>query len=184
MGLYLFAAFVAVPIIEIALLIEIGGLIGTPATILLVIATAAAGSYLLRLQGRSIFAKAQSELNQGRLPAQELFDGLCLFAAGLLLLTPGIFTDVIGGLLLVPMFRRWLLSRSGAWVMTSATFKHQPFDQERSASGPESRTYSGPKTRPGPSAGPSAGPVEDATFTEIPDTETSDTPSQNSKPKS
>lgn len=132
MGLILFAAFVAVPIIEIALLIELGGFLGTAATILLVVATAAAGTYLLRLQGRATLTRAQGELQQGRLPANELFDGLCLFAAGLLLLTPGLLTDGVGGALLVPFIRRALQARLAQRIVTmSVNMNTNPYQGHR-----------------------------------------------------
>ena len=94
--------FVIVPLVELALLIEIGQQIGLESTLGLVILTGIAGAYLARSQGFFIFTQIQAELQQGRLPAESLFDGLLILVGGLLLLTPGILTDVIGFLLLVP----------------------------------------------------------------------------------
>ncbi len=106
MGLLIFALFLAVPLIEIFGFIQIGGLIGIWPTLGVVILTAIAGSILLRHQGMSTLFQAQSKLNQGALPLDEVVDGLCLALAGALLLTPGFFTDFFGFLLFVPWFRR------------------------------------------------------------------------------
>lgn len=106
MGLLIFALFLAVPLIEIFGFIQIGGLIGLWPTLGVVILTAIAGSMLLRHQGMSTLFQAQSKLNQGALPLDEVVDGLCLALAGALLLTPGFFTDIFGFLLFVPWFRR------------------------------------------------------------------------------
>jgi len=98
--------FLAVPLIEIAILIEIGKVVGAAYTIILVIGTAALGAALLRQQGLSTIAKVQMNMDQGNLPATELIEGLILLVAGALLLTPGFFTDVFGFLVLIPALRR------------------------------------------------------------------------------
>ncbi len=102
---FIFLALVAVPIIEIALFIEIGGAIGTWATIGAIILTAAAGAVLLRMQGGGLVARARATLNRGEMPVEEVIHGLFLLVAGVLLLTPGFFTDAIGLLLCVPPLR-------------------------------------------------------------------------------
>ena len=96
MAILLLAMFIAVPIVEIGLFIEIGGWIGLWPTIGVVIVTAFAGTTLLRLQGLSVLQRVQESANRNELPVQEVFDGLCLLVAGVLLLTPGFFTDLIG----------------------------------------------------------------------------------------
>ncbi len=101
----LFALFLIVPLVEIAILIEVGKVVGAAYTILLVIGTAALGAALLRQQGVSTLARVQNQLDQGHLPATELLEGLILLIAGALLLTPGFFTDVIGFIALVPALR-------------------------------------------------------------------------------
>ena len=80
-------AFIAVPIAEIAILIEVGGAIGVWPTLGAVIATAVFGTWMLRIQGISTLGRAQASLAQNRFPAREVFDGLCLVFAGALLLT-------------------------------------------------------------------------------------------------
>ncbi len=105
----LFLLFLVVPIVEIYLLITVGGLIGVMPTILLVILTAILGALLLRYQGLMTFRRVQSEVAQGQIPAMALMEGMLLLLAGALLLTPGFFTDAIGFFCLVPPLRRGLI---------------------------------------------------------------------------
>ncbi len=105
----LFALFVVVPIIEIALFIQVGDVIGLWPTIALVVLTAMAGTTLLRMQGISTLRRAQSSLDQGQMPIREVFDGACLLVAGVLLLTPGFMTDAIGLSLFLPPVRAAIL---------------------------------------------------------------------------
>lgn len=104
----LFLILLAVPVIEIALFIEVGGLIGTWPTVGIVILTALAGSIMLRRQGLQALASAQQRIASGEAPGQLLADGAMIIFAGALLLTPGFFTDAVGFLLLVPGIRLWL----------------------------------------------------------------------------
>ncbi len=106
--LLIFLLLVGIPVIEIALFIEVGGWLGVWPTIGLVVLTALAGSVLLRLQGLAVLARVQASVDAGRLPLSELFDGLCLLVAGIVLLTPGFFTDAIGLLLFLPGLRTLL----------------------------------------------------------------------------
>ena len=100
--------FLTVPLVEIAILIKIGKVIGAGYTIALVIGTAILGAALLRTQGISTLAKVQTNINRGQLPATELIEGLILLISGVLLLTPGFFTDMLGFLALVPILRQRL----------------------------------------------------------------------------
>lgn len=108
MALWILIAFITVPLVEIALFIEIGGFIGLWPTIAIVIATALAGTALIRHQGINTLQRAQQEMDAQRLPVRELFDGVCLLFAGALLLTPGFLTDSVGFALLVPPLRALL----------------------------------------------------------------------------
>ncbi|MEQ8426563.1 MAG: FxsA family protein [Gammaproteobacteria bacterium] len=101
----LFLLFLIVPLVEIAILIQIGQVIGAWPTILLVIVTAAIGAGLFRQQGLSTLSRVQTQLDDGNLPATELVEGVILLVAGAMLLTPGFFTDVLGFLILVPTIR-------------------------------------------------------------------------------
>ncbi|MFU8816699.1 MAG: FxsA family protein [Pseudomonadales bacterium] len=100
-----FLVFFATPIVEMYLLIQVGGYIGAWPTIGLVMLTAVAGVALLRVQGPATLRRGMGRLQAGELPAQEVAEGLLLAVAGALLLTPGFFTDGVGFLLLLPATR-------------------------------------------------------------------------------
>ena len=97
-----------IPVLEVVVFIQAGQYIGILNTLLLTILTAVMGMTLLRVQGFQTFQKAQGKLSRNEAPLSEMFDGLCLFAAGLLLLTPGFVTDTVGFLLFLPPFRALL----------------------------------------------------------------------------
>lgn len=103
--------FIAVPVAEMWLLIEVGSVIGALPTIGLVLLTAVIGLALLRREGLSTLVRGRSKLDRGELPAQEMVEGLMLAMSGALLLTPGFFTDLIGFLGLLPFSRQWLARR-------------------------------------------------------------------------
>ncbi len=104
----LLVLFVGLPLLEIALLIEVGSRIGSLTTIALCVLTAAAGGMLVRSQGRAVWRALLRQLDLGRLPVLEAFHGICLLVAGALLMTPGFITDTFGFLLLVPAVRHAL----------------------------------------------------------------------------
>lgn len=112
----LFLLLVAVPIIEIWLFLEIGGLIGTWPTIAIVVLTALVGSMMLRHQGLSAMRDVQSRLSSGENPGRLLADGAMILFAGALLLTPGFFTDAVGFLLLIPPVRTLVWNYAAARV--------------------------------------------------------------------
>jgi len=100
--------FLIIPIIEIFLLIKVGGVIGALPTIILVVLTAVIGAGLLRQQGLSTLARFQKNMSQGKLPAQEMVEGILLAVGGALLMTPGFVTDTIGFLCLLPFSRQFI----------------------------------------------------------------------------
>lgn len=110
-ALILLLLFVLVPLTEVMAFIEIGGIIGLWPTILLCLLTAAAGSVLIRYQGLGLLQTASNQLNAGKAPIFEVFSGICLLLAGVLLLTPGFITDTLGFLLLIPPLRHMLYRR-------------------------------------------------------------------------
>ncbi len=110
MFIKLLIVFTIVPVIELYVLIEAGRQIGVGATILMVFLTGIAGAYLARSQGFNLINRIQMELNQGRIPAEEMMDGAMILAGGLLLLTPGFCTDLFGFCLLTPVTRQFLRS--------------------------------------------------------------------------
>lgn len=102
----LFLAFLIVPIIEMAVLIEVGGMIGAIKTIGLVMLTAVIGVWLLRLQGFATLRSVRAKLAAGQLPDTELIEGVFLIIGGALLLTPGFVTDGVGFICLLPWTRK------------------------------------------------------------------------------
>jgi UPF0716 protein FxsA len=115
--LLLIILFIVVPIAELALLIQVGQLIGVWWTIGLLIADALLGSWLLRSQGRIAWRRFNEAIVEGRIPHKEVVDGVLVIFGGALLLCPGFITDVFGLLFLFPPTRvlmRGLLIRRGA----------------------------------------------------------------------
>jgi UPF0716 protein FxsA len=110
--------FLVVPIVEIFLLIQVGGIIGVWPTILCVVGTAVAGAYLLRQQGLSTLARFQNNMSTGVLPAKEMLEGVALLIGGALLMTPGFFTDAVGFLCLLPFTRGFIVKK----ILSRASF--------------------------------------------------------------
>jgi len=100
---------IIVPIIEVYLFIEAGQLIGTWPIIAIMILTAIVGAHLLRGQGLATMQNVTRDLSQGSNPANQLAHGALILVSGVVLMTPGFFTDAIGLLLLVPMVRDTLI---------------------------------------------------------------------------
>ena len=116
MRLVLILLFIIVPIAELALLIQVGQAIGVWWTVLILIADALLGSYLLRTQGRLAWRRFNEALAAGRAPAREVADGVLIIFGGALLLTPGFISDIFGVLFLLPptraLIRRLFLRRA------------------------------------------------------------------------
>ena len=110
MLLGLFFLFTLVPLLELYLLIRLGTYVGAVDTIAIVIGTGVAGGLLAKSQGLAVLDRMRAELNQGRLPAESLFDGLLILIAGAMLVTPGLLTDGLGLLLLIPWSRQGIKS--------------------------------------------------------------------------
>ncbi len=108
---WLLLLFIVVPVVELALLIQIGQVVGTPATLALIIFTGALGAWLARRQGLEVVARVRAEMADGRIPAGPIVDGVIILLAAAVLMTPGVLTDLCGFLCLVPAFRRWLKVR-------------------------------------------------------------------------
>lgn len=108
---FLLAFFIAIPILEMAILIKVGSLIGVLPTIGLVMLTAVIGLWLLRLEGLATWIRVQEKLTLGEVPGIELLEGIMLIIGGALLLTPGFFTDTIGFICLIPGLRKPLARR-------------------------------------------------------------------------
>ena len=106
---FLFLIFVIVPLVEIYVLLQVGGAIGALPTIAAVVFTAMLGVVLIRIQGFVTLMRFREKMARGEMPAEEMFTGMALLLAGAFLLTPGFVTDTVGFLLLTPVIRRYLL---------------------------------------------------------------------------
>lgn len=143
---------IGVPLIEIALFVTIGGRIGLMATIAVVVITAVIGSALLRHQGLAALARAQQAAEAGKMPVEPLVDAVFLFAAGLLLLTPGFLTDAIGFVLFIPAVRR----RFAGWAWQALRASSSLHVYETGSSG-----------QPGGEGGQANGPVIEGTYRDL-----------------
>lgn len=114
----LFLLFLTIPVIEIYLLIKVGHLIGGLPTVAILLAVSFLGAWLVRSQGFRIISQVRGELAQGRLPAAQLLDGALVLVGGLLLTTPGFFTDFIGIFFLIPATRRLIKLWLGLWLQS------------------------------------------------------------------
>jgi UPF0716 protein FxsA len=112
----LFLIFAVIPVIELALLIKIGSVIGTLNTIIIVILTAIVGAYMVKLEGMVVMYRIQENMQQGTFPAEELINGMMILMAGVLLLTPGFFTDVVGFLMVFPVSRGVIKRIAGRYI--------------------------------------------------------------------
>jgi len=166
--------FIIVPLVELALLIRVGAMLGLPLTVLIVIGTAILGSSLARQQGLSVMQRLQSELQAGRQPTDALIEGFMVFGAGLVLLLPGFLSDALGLLCLIPFTRQKILGVLKARLASqvgqgpvrvfrfggsAAPFGGAPGGPPRAPGGPERQAPFG--GIPGPGAGPPDPSVQD-----------------------
>ena len=135
--------FFLTPIVEMYLLIEVGGYIGALPTIALVMITAVIGVALLRVQGLSTLTRGLGRLEGGQLPAREMVEGLLLAVAGALLLTPGFVTDAVGFVLLTPPLRASIADR----VLLRAVRMEGVSGVYRRYEGPDDGVFDGDFTR-------------------------------------
>jgi UPF0716 protein FxsA len=107
--------FILIPLVELYLLLKLGALIGAGPTLAIIIVTGILGGTLARRQGFVVWRRIRRDLHEGVLPTESLIDGLFILAGGLLLLTPGLLTDVAGFLALLPpsraLLKRWIKRR-------------------------------------------------------------------------
>jgi UPF0716 protein FxsA len=124
MPLLLIVLFIVVPIAELAVIIQVGQLIGVWWTIALLLADSVLGAMLMRSQGRAAWRRFNAAVAEGRAPTREVLDGVLVIFGGALLLTPGFITDVFGLLFLIPptrvLVRRLIVRRATLRVMAAA----------------------------------------------------------------
>jgi len=171
MGFFL---FVIIPLVELYLLTRISGIVGLPGTVALVVVTGILGSRLARSQGIHVWAKIQEQLKNGTLPAREMVDALMVLVAGVLLVTPGALTDLVGFSFLLPPIRalarpaliRWLKGKLKAGVSGASGFGYARPGAPRDSGdgGPQqTRPESEPKaTQFDPFAAKQRGPIQEA----------------------
>jgi UPF0716 protein FxsA len=111
--LKLLLLFTLMPLVEIWILIELGAVIGSWATILLIASTGFVGVFLARSQGFAVLYKMRKDMEAGLVPADQFFDGACILIGGALLITPGLLTDLLGFSLLIPQGR--IIFKSAAY---------------------------------------------------------------------
>lgn len=150
----LFVLFIGMPLLEILVLIQVGSVIGGLNTILLLVVTAVIGAGLVRSQGMQAYQKAQQRMAMGELPGSQVAEGILIFLAGLMFITPGLITDVFAILLLVPPLRQLLaqkmMARMQVQMSSGASFtsfgfrssgQGSPFQQPRHNE--QGRTFDG-----------------------------------------
>ena len=124
----LFLLFTVVPLLELYILIKIGGYIGAFPTVGLVILTALLGFVLARFEGLRTLQQIRQSLSQGIVPAEEMVDGVLIFVGGILLIIPGVLTDLFALVLLIPytrtIFKRWLRRRFDRMIATGNVRLH------------------------------------------------------------
>jgi UPF0716 protein FxsA len=123
-------AFIVVPVLELALLIKTGQLIGVWPTVALVVTTALTGALIISRQSLSVLRRTLEAVAEGRPPVAPVLDGLFLLVAGALLLTPGLMTDVAALLLLVPPVRRAIARTIMRWLLRRAHLRVEIYGAE------------------------------------------------------
>lgn len=116
--------FITIPLVEILILIKMGEIFGFWTTVGLVIGTGVLGAYLAKLHGLTIWFDIQRDLNMGVMPTDKMLDGLLVLVGGVVLLTPGLLTDIAGFLLLIPasrtVIKTWVRDRMARYSDSSS----------------------------------------------------------------
>jgi UPF0716 protein FxsA len=150
--------FTVVPIVELLVLLETGRRIGTAATLLLILATGIVGAVLAKRQGVAALGQIRAELAAGQMPGPTIVDGVMILVAGALLITPGILTDIVGFLCLVPATRRsirallvraFIRATGRGTVTVDAQFVewHEPHDPKFAGRSSTAETNDSPSAR-------------------------------------
>jgi UPF0716 protein FxsA len=147
--LALIAIFVLVPLAELYVIVEVvGPAIGAPLTILLLAADSLAGAWLMKSQGRAVWARFQETIRAGRMPTREIVDGVLVIFGGAFLITPGFITDILGFLLLIPITRRLFRGSLQRRLELRATPIRRPPRDEYDVEGTATEHYEPPPPSP------------------------------------
>ncbi|MFY0612354.1 MAG: FxsA family protein [Hyphomicrobiaceae bacterium] len=165
MRFILFILFIVMPFVEIALLIKLGDILGFWRTIGIVVATAIVGAYVLQAQGAATLRRVSQSMTSGEPPIKPVVDGFFLAISGAFLLTPGVVTDAIGLLLLVPPVRHAIARWGFGRIVKSGNFTVHTYQSGGAPNEPGAR--GGPDRQPGSRPGPSDGQVIDAEYEEV-----------------
>jgi len=125
--------FVTVPLMELALLLWLSSITSIWFTLATVVVTGIAGSLLARSQGFSTWRKIQREMSGGQMPGSSLIDAAMIFAAGALMMTPGLLTDGLGFALLIPACRNWMKKRAMEWAKKNIHVQTTQFQTDGTA---------------------------------------------------
>lgn len=128
--------FTVVPAVELFVLLQLGSLLGPTPTFLIILLTGVAGAWLAKREGLGVLRSLQTELSRGLPPGDRLMEGALVVVGGLLLVTPGVFTDLTGFLLIAPWSRRWLAPR--ALKALTSRIDVQTFGPDVGSGGPAS----------------------------------------------
>jgi UPF0716 protein FxsA len=126
--------FLVVPIVELAIIIQVGSAIGTLNTMALLLLMSVAGGWLMKREGLSIYRRVQAQIRSGQVPGTALVDGFLVLLGGALMLTPGFLTDIVGLSFLLPPVRA-VVRRVAAGRLTVMALGHRP-GQGRGGPGP------------------------------------------------
>lgn len=153
----------AFPLLELAVLIKVGQTLGVWMTILLLIATGVAGGLIVQSQGLQAARRAAQSMAEGRPPIEPVIDSFMLMLAGVLLLIPGLLTDLIALPLLIPPVRRWIALRALRHLFKNADVRVETHEWRSPGRDPGDVGRQGPQPRAGP------GPVIDAEWERVDD---------------
>jgi UPF0716 protein FxsA len=155
-------AFIVVPLVELYVIIQVGGAIGLIPTLVLLLADALLGSMLLRQQGRAAWVRFNRALAENRLPHKEVFDGVLIIFGGALLITPGFITDIFGLILLIPPTRAIVRGISSRIVRRRMSLGETVWGFGRAQPPPRRRPApNGPGPDSGAAGTPPRGPIPD-----------------------
>jgi UPF0716 protein FxsA len=147
--LALIAIFVLVPLAELYVIVEVvGPAIGAFPTILLLAADSLAGAWLMKSQGRAVWARFNATVREGRIPTREIVDGVLVIFGGAFLITPGFITDILGFLLLIPITRALFRGRLQKRLEVRATPVRRPPSGDYDVEGTASEHYEPPPPSP------------------------------------